>query len=165
MRHDKIILLLLVVAISLAILLATGVGYAVENDYIRDNTLLAPGQTEFKVEFNEETAYTGDGVAILKITGPKTAIINITGLENVGDSVTSIFTIENKSIELYADIYAEVTNTNTEYFKITSTLSESSVKPKLGTTNLEITVELIKLPIKNEEKANICVNIFAEPRY
>lgn len=63
---------------------------------------------------------------------------------------------------MLAEIYAEVTNTNTEYFKVTSTLSNSRIKPKEGKASLKITVELIKLPIYKEEKAYISTNIIAK---
>ena len=161
MRQEKVILLLVVVMVVLTILLITGVGYAVETD----NILLSPEQTDFKIEFCGEPTYNGIGVATLDITGPTTATINVTELGNVGDSITAIFTLANKSSSIYADIYTKVTNTNTEYFNVTSTLSESKIGPQTGKTTIEITVELIKLPIYNDESADICMNIFANPRY
>ena len=167
MRQERIILLLVVVVVILSILLITGVGYAVETDNtlkISDNALLAPEQSDFRVGFTGNPTYIGDGVAILKITGPTTATMNITGLDSVGDSVTCIFQIENKSSYLYADIYAQVTNTNSEYFKVTSDISENNIKPRKGTSNIKITVQLIKLPINSVEKTAICVNIFANPQ-
>lgn len=166
MRAERTILLLLVVVIVASILLMTGIGYAVETDdtlIINDNACLAPEQSEFIIEFAGEPTYTGNGKAILKLTGPTTATMDITKLSSVGDSVTAIFTIANKSKNIYADIYTEVTNTNTEYFKVTSTLSENRIKPKNGTTTFKITVELIKVPIYKDENAAICTNIFANP--
>ena len=166
MRQEKIILLLVVVVVILSILLITGVGYAVETENvlkISDNALLAPEQSDFKISFTGNPTYTGDGVATLKITGTTTATMNITGLESVGDAVTCIFQIENKSSYLYADIYAQVTNTNSEYFKVTSNVSKSNIKPKTGISIIKITVELIKLPINKVEKTDICANIFAKP--
>lgn len=168
MRPERIILLLVVIVVILSILLITGIGYAVETDNtlkISDNALLSPEQSELKIAFTGEPKYTGNGVAILKITGSTTATMNITGLDTVGDSVTAIFTIANKSNDIYAEIYTKVTNTNTEYFKVTSTLSDSIIKPKTGKTTLKITVELIKSPIDNEENTDICTNIFANPKY
>ena len=168
MRQERIILLLVVVVVVLSILLITGVGYAVETDNtlkISDNALLSPGQSNLRIEFYGEPEYTGKGVAKLKLTGPTTATMNITELNSVGDSVTVIFTIANKSSDLYADICTKVTNTNIEYFNVTSTLSESTMKPKTGKATLKVTVELIKLPIYNEEKAAICIDVFAKPQY
>lgn len=166
MRKERTILLLLVVVIVVSILLMTGVGYAVETDdilIINDNAFFVPEQSEFRIEFTGEPTYTGSGVATLKLTGPTTATMDITELNSVGDSVTAIFTIANKSNYIYADIYAEVTNTNTEYFKVTSTVSENRIEPKTGTTTLKLTVELIKLPVDNDENAAICTNIVANP--
>ena len=168
MRQERVILLLVIVAVALSIQLATGMGYAVETDdilKISDNVLLIPEQSDFKIAFAEEPTYTGNGVATLNLTGPTTATMDIAGLEDVGDSVTVIFTITNKSNYIYADIYAKVTNSNTEYFNVTSTISNSTMKPKTGKATLEVTVELIKIPIDNEQNAAICTNIFANPMY
>ena len=167
MRQERIILLLVIVMVVLSILLITGVGYAVETDNtlkISDNALLSPEQTDFKIAFTGEPTYTGKGVATLKLTGPTTATMNITGLDVIGDSVTATFTIANKSNYIYADIDAKVTNTNTEYFNVTSTLSESTLEPITGKATIKITVELIKLPIDNDENATICTNLVANPR-
>ena len=164
MKKEKTILLLLVVVIVVAISLMTRVGYAIDMDdtlIINDNPILATSQSDFKIEFTGEPTYTGNGVATLKITGPTTATMDITELNSVGDSITATFTISNKSNYLYADLYAEVTNTNTEYFKVTSILSESILQPKTGTTTIKLTVELLKLPQDKEECATICTNIFA----
>ncbi|MBE5819710.1 MAG: hypothetical protein E7310_02665 [Clostridiales bacterium] len=165
MKQDRIILLLVLMVIILSVLFVTGVGYAVEDE----NILISNGcntlelyKKDFNVVFSGEPTYKGDGVAELAITGPRTATINITELEKVGDTITTIFTLENKSDCLYADINAEVTNTNTEYFNVTSRLTDNKISPKNGKINIEIDVELIKLPIY-EEKSSISVNIFAEP--
>ena len=166
MKKEKTILLLLGVLIVVAISLMTGVGYAVEMDdtlIISDNSLLTTKQSDFKIEFTGQPTYTGNGVATLKITSPTTATMDITELNSVGDSITATFTISNKSNHIYADLYAEVTNTNTEYFKVTSLLSESTIQPKIGTSTIKLTVELIKLPQDKEERAAICTNIFANP--
>ena len=168
MRKERIFLLLVTVVIVLSILLITGVGYAVETDNtlkISDKISLEPGQSDFNVEFSGEPTYRGNGLAKLRITGATTATINITELKDVGDSVTAIFTIANKSNYLYADICAEVTNTNTEYFNVTSKLLDSKINPKNGKTTLEIKVQLIKLPIYKEEKSSIYINIFAYPSH
>lgn len=168
MRREKTIILLVVLLVVLLIVLMTGIGYAAETSdalKINDKPLLLSEQSDFKIEFTGEPTYKGKGVAKLKLTGPTSATMNITELNSVGDSVTVRFTIANKSSDLNADIYTKVTNTNTEYFKVTSTLSESTMKPKTGKTILEITVELIKLPIDREQKANIGINISANPRY
>ena len=166
MKQDRIILLLVILVIVLSILFVTGIGYAVENDNIlisNSNNTLELSQTDFNVVFLGEPIYIGEGCAKLAITSSRTATINITELEDVGDSVTVIFALENKSDSLYANINAEITNTNTEYFKVTSRLTEEKISPKNGKINIEVNVQLIKLPIYKEEKASISINIDAYP--
>lgn len=166
MRLRRIILLLEVVIVILTIMLSAGVGYAIETDNtlkIIDNEGLMPEQTDFKVQFTGEPKYKGEGVATLKLTGPTTATMNVTELKKVGDSATAIWTIENTSNDLYAEIDTIVTNTNTEYFDVKVTVSDSTLRPKTGKTTVKITVELIKSPINNDEKANISTKIVANP--
>lgn len=163
MKKETIILLLVIVVF---ILLMTGVGYAVEVDetlIISDNTRLLSEQADFNIEFTGKPTYTGEGAAILTLTGPTSATLDITELNSVGDSVTAVFTIRNNSNDIYADIYTKTKNTNTEYFKVTSTLSKNRITPKKGTATLQVTVELIKTPLNKEEKTDICANIFASP--
>ena len=165
MKQDKIILLLVMMTIVLFVLFVTGVGYAAENDNLlisNYTNALELRQTDFNVAFSGEPTYKGEGFAELAITGPTTATLNITGLEKVGDTVTTIFTLENKSDSLYADINAEVTNTNNEYFNVTSRLTDNKISPENGKINIEIDVQLIKLPIY-EETSSISVNIITNP--
>lgn len=167
MRTDRTILLLVVVEIILGTFLSVGIGYAVEKDgtlKITDNIILDSEQKDFKVAFFGQANYIGDGVAIVNVTGERAATMDISGLNNVGDEVTTIFTIANTSNDIYADIYASVTNTNTEYFNVTAILSESELEPKTGKTILKVKTELIKLPIYKEE-TDISINICAKPNY
>jgi len=126
---------------------------------------MTPAQSDFDIEFTGNTSYTGEGKCAVSLTGATTATINISELEHVGDSVTAIFTIANKSNDLFAEIDVKVTNTNTEYFNVTSRLSDTILNARTGITTLEITVELIKLPICNNESANIGASILAKPIY
>ena len=167
MKKEKAILLLVIILFMiLLILFVTGIGYAVQNDNILENDYSRPiglGHTDFDVVFSGEPIYKGNGLAELEITSPRTAKFNITELEKVGDFVTVIFTLENKSKKLYADINTKITNTNTEYFDVTSRLSNKEISPENGKTDIEITVELIKLPIDKDETSSIGINISAEP--
>jgi len=167
MRQEKVILSLVVVVIMLSIFLLTGVGYAVETDnllIVNENNAIIE-QSGFEIAFARETRYIGNGTAELRITGPTTATINITNLKHIGDYVTAIFTIENTSSDIDADIDAKVTNTNPEYFNVTSTLSDKVIEAKTGKVTFEITVELIKLPIDGEETTDISASIIATPKY
>lgn len=165
MREERIFISLVVLLVVLLIILMTGIGYATETGKISDEILILSEQADFKIAFIGEPTYTGNGVAKTKLTGPTTAIMDVRELNSVGDSVTVIFTIENKSRELNANIYTKVSNTNTEYFNVTNTLSDSIIKTKNGKVILKVRIELIKLPIYKEEKADICIDVFAEPQY
>ena len=168
MRQEKIILSLVMLVLVLSIILMTGIGYAAETGNtlkISDNPLLILEQDDFKIEFDKNPTYIGDGIAEVKMTGPTNAIIDITDLKEVGDYVTVIFVIENKSNSICADIKTKVTNTNTQFFDTRVSLSESILKPKIGKTILELTVELIRLPIKNDETSYISIDIMANPIY
>ena len=168
MRQEKIILSLMVFLIILSIFLFTGIGYALETDNLvisdSSNTLMQQS-TGFNIAFSKETSFIGTGNAKLEVTGLTTANINISDLKMVGDYVTAIFTIENSSRDIDAELEANVRNTNTEYFKVTSLLSDRTIEAKTGKVTLEITVELIKLPIEREEKTAISTSIVATPQY
>jgi len=165
MKQQNIILLLGIVAVALIISLTASVGYATVTDFTNDQTLRTPGGTEFKVEFNGNAQHRGTGTAKTRITGPTTATMNIEGLKSVGDYVTVSFEIKNYSRDIDAALSKTVVNTNKEYFRVTSTLSNSNIPARNGKAILSVKVELIKLPIKNVETTNICVKVVASPKY
>ena len=168
MRQDKIVLSLVMIVLLLSIILITSIGYAAETGStlkISDNPLLVAEQPDFKIAFSGEPTYIGDGSAVLEIIGPTTATMNMTGLKAVGDSIKAIFTIENQSNNIDAEIKTKVTNTNTEFFDVSTSLSEYIINHKEGKSILTITVELIKLPIENDEIAYISTDIIANPIY
>ena len=168
MRQEKIFLSLVMLALVLSIILATGVGYATETGNtlkISDKPMLIEEQEDFKIEFNKNPTYLGNGSAKVEITGPTKANIDISNLNAVGDYVTVIFVIENKSNSLDADIKTKVTNTNTQFFDVTTSLSESIIKSKTGKTIMRLTVKLIKLPIEKDETSYISIDVIASPIY
>ena len=166
MRQQKIIFLLLVVAVTLIIALSTGVGYAVSTGNtlkVHDNIHIRPEQANFDVRFTGEPTYVGNGEAKINITGNTTATIDITGLSVAGDYVITTFKIKNTSYDIDAKLSKSVTNTNSEYFKVTATLSSDTIAQRNGEETLNIRVELIKTPISKSEKTNICVMVIANP--
>ena len=164
MRHDKLVLSLVVITVVLAMLLTVGIGYAVE----ADNSLINDKSTTreadgFNVAFLDNTQVRGDGETTVKITGDREVAIAITGLNEVGDSATAILTIKNTSRDIAAELSATITNTNTEYFKATVDFSNDVIDAKNGKATVKLTVELIKLPILNDVHATIETNIVATP--
>lgn len=167
MRQQKLISLLLVVAISLIIFLSTGVGYATVTGNpltVYDNVASYPENGDFRVGFTGKTSYIGTGRATLKTTGPTSGIMDVTGLSSVGDYVTGIFRIKNTSHDIYAELTEKYTNSNPEFFEVTVSLTDDLLKPRNGEAELRITVELIKTPI-NTERTQICVEVIANPSY
>lgn len=162
MKQQKLIFLLLLVTIVLSILLATGIGYA-DNIEITDERIASPEHSDFKVEFTGKTSYAGDGIADVNITGKTTATMNITGLKKAGDSVTVTFNVKNTSNDFYAVLSKSITNSNTEFFKVTTTFEEDKIGPKGRKTEIHINVKLIKTPIYKDESAVISVKVTATP--
>lgn len=167
MLKDRIVLLLVMITVVLLIFLMTGIAYAIETDTIlkiNDSELLISESPEFKVVFTGEPTYSGNGEAEVFLINDTEATMNITGLKNVGDIVTVMFTVSNKNNDIDVELNTRITNTNTEYFKVTSNLSEEILKSRTGATNLSVMVELLKLPVKNSENTNISIDIIANQR-
>lgn len=162
MRQRKILLLLGVVV---AILMMS-VGYAAiqqVNITVTGNAVVSPDQGNFKVAFVGTPTYSGKGTAILAITGDRTATINANGLTAKGDKLTAVFAVANTSIDITAYLAGSVTNVNTEYFKVTSTLDSAILEPQTGVTNLNVTVELIKTLISGNQTDSVTVELIASP--
>ena len=166
MRREKTILsLVIILFMILLILFATGIGYAAQSDNILETEsyeYFSWYRTDFNVVFSGQPTYKGNGLAEVEITGHRTAIFNITELNKVGDFVTVIFTLENQSSNMDAEISVDIINTNTEYFKVTSRVENSKISSRNGKTTVEVEVELIKLPIGGDEKSDIGIKILAE---
>jgi len=166
MRPDKIVLSLGVITLVLVMVLATGVAYAFETDNIiriNDKPTSSLGVKGFNVAFLNNVKTMGDGKTTVTVTSDTTAVFEITGLSKVGDLATAILTIKNNSRDFFAELNATVTNTNTEYFKATVLLSDDVIEARNGKATVELTVELIKLPILNDVDATIEANIVATP--
>lgn len=161
MKQQKIIFLLLAVTVVLTIILTSNVGYATVTGYHG----YPPEQPNFRVIFTGKPSYTGDGTAKIRLTSSTTATMNIEGLSTKGDYVTAKFTIKNTSDDIYAKLYKTVTNTNKEYFKVTTVVSDNILSPRRDNAILTITVQLIKTPIDKVQTTNISVRVTASPIY
>lgn len=164
MRQRKTIQLLGVVA---AILLIS-VGYASIQNLnltVTGNVTASPDQGNFKVAFTGKPTFTktGNGSATLSITGDLSATMDVSGLTTVGDTLTATFKIANTSTDITAYLANTVTNTNKEYFQVTSSLSGTELAPQTGTTELRVTVKLIKTPVSGDQKDTLKVQVTASP--
>ena len=159
-RTRKIILVTII-----ATCLLLGLGYAaIQNislnidGYAYANT----SQENFKVRFSEVVSVSDSIFVTARIEDDVNAIIDVSGLSQKGQKVTATYEILNESDELSAELTVNTTNSNVEYFAISSRIANKSLKAGEATTVL-VTVELLQTPIDGEVTANIGAKLTAIP--
>ena len=125
-------------------------------------------QSNFKVEFigTPKTGGKGTTVATIDSSVKTNGTVTINGLTAKGDEATATYTVKNQSADLSADLTAEATSSNEEYFEVLCTLEKTTLKAQEETT-LKVTVRLLKTPIdetKENLKTDIGVTVTAEPK-
>ncbi len=125
-------------------------------------------QENFKVEFIGTPSTSGKGTTTATINSDdKTqGSVNVTGLTAKGDEAVATYTVKNQSADISADLTADATSSNEEYFEVICSLEKTTLKAQEETT-LKVTVRLLKTPIdetKENLKSNIGVSIKAEPK-
>ena len=125
-------------------------------------------QENFNVEFVGTPSTSGKGTTTATISSDdKTqGSVNVTGLTAKGDEAVATYTVKNQSADISADLTADATSSNQEYFEEICALEKTTLKAQEETT-LKVTVRLLKTPIdetKEDLKSNIGVCIKAEPK-
>ena len=125
-------------------------------------------QTNFVVQFVGEPTTGGKGTTTATINTSKRTegTMNVEGLSAKGDTATATFTVQNSSQDLSADLTAKATSSNEDYFEVRCKIENTTLKAG-ATTELTVTVELLKTPIdetKEDLSTNIGVSITAEPK-
>ena len=168
-KTSKIIAGVLVVTVLLI-----GVGYAAIQNitlYINGEVSASPDQANFVVEFSGDTPteVNKDAVKLpdkatvtASITDATHAAIGVSGLTAKGDTVTATYTIQNVSADLSANLSAETTNSNPEYFSVSYSFAKSNIA-KGEPTTITVTIELIKTPIAADVTSTVGVTITASP--
>ena len=159
-KTAKIILGIVVLA-----LLIIGVGYAaIENItlYIEGTAKATADQANFTVKLSGTPQVSDASKVIAAVVDDTHATLNVTGLTAKGDSVTATYTIQNTSADLSANLSADISNSNTEFFNVTQTIAKKTIEKGAATT-ITVTVELIKTPITQNENSTIGVTVVAEP--
>ena len=160
-----------IVLIVLIAVLTLGIGYAsisAINLIINGNATANPNDTNFKVKFLKETGVTPKitseygGTGDIDVTSDTTATFNITGLDAVGESAIANFKVKNESNNVGAEISLSVTNSNSEYFKVTETIQDNKLQAGDETT-ATVKVEMIKTPINNAVTTSITATLIATP--
>ena len=164
--NSKIIGGILLVAI---LLVAVGYAAITKVGLNIDGTAKSEGNPDnFKVELIGEPQTSGDGTTTATInTADKTqGTMNVSGLNAKGQTAIATYTVKNQSADLSADLTAEATSTNDEYFEVQCSLEKTTLKAQEQTT-MTVKVKLLKTPI-DETKENLSteigVNIDAEPK-
>ena len=89
-------------------------------------------------------------------------MFDVTGLTKVGDYAEAVYTVRNDSNGICAEITLNLTNSNSEYFKVTETIFDNKLQAGEETT-AKIRVEMIKTPIESTISTNIVAKIKSNP--
>ena len=118
-------------------------------------------QNNFRVEFTEASIEpdTND----VSINQDKiSATFSISGLSAKGEIATATYTIENFSNNIGAEIDLRVSNSNTEYFRVSHVVYEPLLNAGDITTAC-VFIELIKTPIDGDVTTDIVAELIANP--
>ena len=96
------------------------------------------------------------------ITDDINATISVNGLTTKGQMVTAEFTVQNASSDLSTDLSVTTTNSNTEYFILSSEINKSSLIAGEATI-VKVNVELAKTPLAGRVESTIGVQLVATP--
>ena len=155
---------IITVAVIVAMLLL-GVGYAaIQNITLNISGTAAadPSQSNFKVMFTGTPEVSDSTYVTAGITDDTNATINVAGLSTKGQIVSATYTVQNTSTDLSADLSVATTNSNTEYFTLSSELAKTSLTAGEATT-VTVTVELTKTPVAESVSSTVGVQLTAVP--
>ena len=89
-------------------------------------------------------------------------MFDVTGLTKVGDYAEAVYTVRNDSNGVGAEISLSVSNSNSEYFKVTETILDNKLQAGEETT-AKVKVEMIKTPITDTVSTSITATLIASP--
>ena len=159
-KTTKILMLLLIVS-----LLLLGIGYAAIQNItlnISGTATADPSQSNFKVKFSGTPEVSDSVYVTIGMTNETNATMNVSGLTQKGQTASATFEIENASSDLSADVSVITTNSNTEYFTLSSKLTKTSLEAGEKTT-VKVTTELKKTPISDSVSSNIGIQLTVTP--
>ena len=159
----QIVLLVVIAVVTL------GIGYAAisaVNLIINGNATASVDQNNFKVHFTQAQSITGStgvsGTSTIDSQDDTKATFDVTGLTKVGDYAEAVYTVRNDSNGVGAEISLSVSNSNSEYFKVTETIQDNKLQAGEETT-AKVKVEMIKTPITDSVSTSITATITASP--
>ena len=150
-------------------ILTISVGYAsisAINLLINGNGTVSVNQNNFIVHFTEAKEITGttgvSGTSSIDTQDDTKAMFDVTGLTKVGDYAEAVYTVRNDSNGVGAEISLSVSNSNSEYFKVTETILDNKLQAGEETT-AKVKVEMIKTPITDTVSTTITATLTATP--
>ena len=165
-RNKKALQIGLFILIAIVVL---GVGYAAissVNLIINGNTTTSVNQNNFKVHFTGAHGITGStgvsGTSNIDSQDDTKAIFDVTGLTKVGDYAEAVYTVRNDSNSIGAEITLNLTNSNSEYFKVTETILDNKLQAGEETT-AKVRVEMIKTPVTDSVSTSVTATLTASP--
>ena len=158
-----------IVLIVLVAVLTLGIGYAsisAINLIINGNATANVNQNNFKVHFTQAQAITGttgaSGTSSIDTQDDTKAMFDVTGLTKVGDYAEAVYTVRNDSNGVGAEISLSVSNSNSEYFKVTETILDNKLQAGDETT-ASVKVEMIKTPINDSVTTSVTAKLISTP--
>lgn len=153
--------------ILLVAVLMLGIGYAAMTNItlnITGQATATVNDENFKVKFTGTPTVSDEEIVTATIANDTKATINVDALSAKGDKVTATYTILNDSEDLSASIAVPtITNSNDEYFSVTTDMDAATTVASKGETTVTVTVELIKTPIEENQTTDITVSLVASP--
>ena len=165
-KNKKTLQIVLLVVIAVVTL---GIGYAAisaVNLIINGNATASVNQENFKVHFTQAQAISGStgasGTSTIDTQDDTKAMFDVTGLTKVGDYAEAVYTVRNDSNGVGAEISLSVSNSNSEYFKVTETIQDNKLQAGEETT-AKVKVEMIKTPITDSVSTSVTATLTASP--
>lgn len=165
-KNKKTLQIVLLVVIAVVTL---GIGYAAisaVNLIINGNATASVDQNNFKVHFTQAQAISGStgvsGTSTIDSQDDTKAMFDVTGLTKVGDYAEAVYTVRNDSNGVGAEISLSVSNSNSEYFKVTETILDDKLQAGEETT-AKVRVEMIKTSITDAVSTSITATLTATP--
>ena len=148
-----------------ALVLVLGVGYAVISAVDMTITGSASAQSEdLAVKFSAVTTSNNSKVDAKINADTLTGTVTVSSL-GLNESQTVTYTIQNNETDVNASVIeSTLTNSNPEYFEVTSDISTAKTVDAGGTITVKLTIKLIKTPVvEANNSTNITLKLKASP--
>ena len=157
-------------AIIIAVL-ALGIGYAAITAVtltINGSGQINADQDSFNVHYTGNIDVTKSKQTITTTEShdsAQTGQFSVSGMTQQGDTVTFTYNVINESVGLKATLGTPTvkTNTNSEYFSVSSSTASNQLAAEGGTTTQTVTVTAIKTPIDANQTGTFEIELVANP--